>query len=443
MKGRCFPIVCIALTACGAHEPLDLRRYDEAERRFAAPSPRDETGATRDLLRKPELTLEEVLAIADGLNPSLASERKNVDLATAALWEARLYPNPALLLRIEDYRTEDGATTGKMERVAGLRFPIVLGGRIGAASTLADKEREIAAVQYVWRRREILGEVKRAFLRVLASRRNGELARGTRDIARNLRDVSDARFKAQAVPEMELLKAEVNLAKAEADLRLAEKDIAVSLKSLQALLGDADFPNEKFTGELFGRFSVPSLEALRGHVPGAHPLLEAAKMRRAAAELELDLAKAERIPDMAFEFTAGRDPEGDTILEGGLEIPLPIFNRNQAKIARAEIRIRKSELEIQVARNGLLVRLTEAYRTFVAAQERATIYRDEILPKAQKALDQTQEGYRLGKFGHLDLLDAQRTLADARFADAAVVAELNLAATELEMLAGIRLEPIR
>ena len=76
-------------------------------------------------------------------------------------------------------------------------------------------------------------------------------------------------------------------------------------------------------------------------------------------------------------------------------------------------------------------------------QDRAAIYQDEILPKAEKALSQTSEGYRLGKFGALDLLDAQRTFADAKVASLAALSDLNLAATELEKLTGTKLEPIR
>jgi cobalt-zinc-cadmium efflux system outer membrane protein len=85
----------------------------------------------------------------------------------------------------------------------------------------------------------------------------------------------------------------------------------------------------------------------------------------------------------------------------------------------------------------------ESYRTFGAAQDRVRVYQEEILPKAQKALDQTNEGYRLGKFGYLDVLDAQRTLADSTKALTAALADLNLAASDLETLTGMRLETVR
>jgi cobalt-zinc-cadmium efflux system outer membrane protein len=430
------------LAGCGAPpEPILIADLENGDRRFEAPSRPAERSLTQDLLAKDELSLLDVLAIADAMNPQLAIERKNIDLASAAIWEAKLYPNPSFLFSVEDYKVKDGF--GSSKRTAGFAVPIVVSGRIGAATALAEKDREVAALTFVWKRREILSDVKRAFASLMGSRRNVELTRETRDLAKAFHDVTNDRFKAQAIPEMELLKAAVQLAKSESDVRLAEKDLAVSLKALHSLMGNTDFPKEKFAGELYNRFVTPSFEALRGHIVAVHPLLEAATKAKEAAELNLSLAKAERMPDPSFEIRGGIDGERDALIEAGFSIPLPLFNRNQARIATAEIRIRQAELQIQVLRNDLTLRLTEAYKNFSAGQDRVAVYRDEILPKAQKALDQTTEGYKQGKFSYLDVLDAQRTLAEARIAYAVSLGDLNLSQVELEKLTGTRIEPVR
>lgn len=443
MKQLIFGLAAVGFVAgCStAPEPLSIYDLEKTDHRFEPSDRKPGCSVAEDLLKKEEFTLQDVLAIADAMNPQLAAERKNIDLATAAIWEAKLYPNPSFLLSIEDYKFKDGF--GRSKRTAGLFVPIVVSGRIGAATSLAEKDREVAAVNFVWRRREILSDVKRAFAALMASRRNVELTRETRDLAKAFHDVTNERFKAQAIPEMELLKAAVQLAKSESDLRLTEKDQAVSVKALQSLMGNADFPKEKFTGELYNRFTVPSFEALRGQVVTLHPLLEAATKAKEAAQLSLSLARTERVPDLNLEVLGGVDGERDGIIEAGFSVPLPLFNRNQGRIAIAEIRIRQAEDQIQVIRNDLTLRLTEAYKNFTAAQDRVAVYRDEILPKAQKALDQTTEGYRQGKFSYLDVLDSQRTMAEARIAYAVSLGDLNFASIELEKLTGTKIEPIR
>jgi len=434
------------LAACGAPAPLPHRDVELRDTRFAPASPPEGESAskTEEILRKQELTLDDVLLIADTHNPQLEIERKNIDLATAAIWDAKLYPNPSFVLELEDYRTRDGATIGRTQRTAGFNVPVVVGGRIEAATSLAEKEREAAAIHYVWLRREFLSGVKGAFVSVLAARRNAELSRQTRDIAKSLHEVTKARFETTppSIPEMELLKAAVSLAKAESDLKNAEKVEAVAVKTLHAAMGNIDFPIDRFAGELHTKFTIPSLEALRGQLTAGHPLIEEANRHLEASELALDLAEAQAIPDLGFEAVAGKDGEDATIVEGGFSIPLPIFDRNQGKIMAAEIRIRQSKLQLQSVQNGLVLGLTDAYKTLVAAQERVASYKDEILPKAEKALEQTNDGYKAGKFTYLDVLDAQRTLAEARVAYAAALTDLNLAASDLEKLTGSKLESI-
>jgi cobalt-zinc-cadmium efflux system outer membrane protein len=436
------PLLSAFCAGCGGPEPLGTLGLDESDRRFVSPPQVDPQPFVDTLLGKEFLTLEDVLAIADRMSPTLAVERKNIDLSTAEIWEAKLYPNPSITVEVEDYATQ-GGSLGHSHRTAGVRLPVVVGGRVGAATSLAEKNREVAAVQYVWKRRQLLTDVKKAFVSVLAAKRSAELMRETRDLAKTLHDVTQERFKAQAIPELDLLKAAVQLAATESNLKLTEKDLAVSVKSLHALMGNVDFPNEKFAGELHSRFTTPSLESLRGQVTAVHPLLEAAARSREAADLQLSLAKAEAIPDVGVAFSGGKGSDDESILEGGIEIPFPLFNRNQGRIHASETLIQRADLQMQAVRNDLILRLTAAYREFTAAQDRVVVYKEEILAKAQRALDQTHEGYKLGKFSQLDVLDSQRTLAEARTAYAAALHDLNKSAVELELITGTKLEPIR
>lgn len=449
----------VPLAGCrSAPAPLDPRSVEAGDHAFQPPAaaqapatdPAPDAGpaaprpaSAEELLRKEELTLAEVLAIVDARNPALAAARKGIDLATAQIWDARLYPNPSLELALEDFKTKDRRAFDHAKRLVGVGLPVVVSGRIAAATRVAEKEREIAAIDFVWRRREILTDAKRAFLRLLAARRNLELTRETRAIAADLQRVATERYQVAAIPLMEVLKADVNLARAETDVQVAAKDAAVALSALHALLGDNDLATERFAGILAARFDAPALDALRAAATVSHPLLESARLARESAELRLEQARTERIPDPELQVAVGQDGDGDSLAQAGVQVPLPLFNRNQGRIAAAEVKIRQAELELRAAENDLVRRLAESYREFVAAQERARAYGEEILPKAQQALELTHEGYRQGKFGYLDVLDAQRTLAEAKTAYTAALADLNLTVADLEKLAGARLTPAK
>lgn len=62
--------------------------------------------------------------------------------------------------------------------------------------------------------------------------------------------------------------------------------------------------------------------------------------------------------------------------------------------------------------------------------------RQEVLPGAQSAYAAAREGYRLGKFGFLDVLDAQRTLFGAKTQYLLAQADYHKAVAEVERLIG-------
>lgn len=417
-------VLIVSLASCGTVRDSDL----SGRLRESSPS------IPVQALKKEELNLEDVLAVADAMNPELGAAKKGIDISNALAHDAALYPNPFIGSTLEDYNRTAGF--GESKRTIRAGIPIVIGGRIGAKVAAAETERDIAVLDFLWKRREILTDAKKAFYEILAARQRREIAQQSLEFAKQFHELTEERFKLQTIPEMEYLKAAVNLAKAEIDLKTADKELAITTKRLQTLLGDTDF---KFKGQLSEKFVQPGFDALRGELSGTQPLLERATKQRELAEREIELLKSERLSDIEFEAAVGREND-DGIIEGGIVIPLPLINRNQAKIAAAECRRQQAALQIQATRNQLVAALAEAYGNFTNAQDRVTTYAGSILPKAQTALEQTNEGYRQGKFSQLDVLDAQRTLADARSAHLAALLDLNSSAAELEKIAGSRVE---
>ena len=428
-------LACL-LAACAATEPAGLDRVEEADWRFVEPPPSDRDANAAEIRTKPAWTLDAALQLADVANPELAAERRNIDLATAALWQAKLYPNPAFVYALEEWPPSRGLGDSKM--AAGVSLPLVVSDRIDAATRLAEADREIAAIEFLGRRRTLLSDVKRAFVRVLAAEAGLALAEETRDLARTLRETANERFVAQAVPEMEVLKATVSLARAEADLRVAQKERATAHRALLGLVGATERGDVRLVGELRTEYPPVDLAEAQQRMEESHPLLQAAAKRKEAAQRSLELERTKRWQDWDLDLLGGRSADAEFILEAGVRIPLPLADTNQAGIRSAEVRSVQADLELDAARNDLLPRVGEAYEAFMTARDVVEIFRSAVLPQATKAIEQTREGYRVGKFEYLDLLDAQRTLAEARVGYTTAVAELNESAATLEELTGMR-----
>ncbi|MBL9031618.1 MAG: TolC family protein [Phycisphaerae bacterium] len=84
----------------------------------------------------------------------------------------------------------------------------------------------------------------------------------------------------------------------------------------------------------------------------------------------------------------------------------------------------------------LLARLADAIGEHEAARTQWEALRDRIVPDAQRAIEQTGEGYRGGRASFLDLLDAQRTLVEARVAEAEFAGALAAARVRVAQIVG-------
>jgi outer membrane protein, heavy metal efflux system len=104
---------------------------------------------------------------------------------------------------------------------------------------------------------------------------------------------------------------------------------------------------------------------------------------------------------------------GFTVADVELGVPLPISNRNQGNILRAQAELTSARNEVRRVELQLRERLAETFELYHNAHRRAETYAGTILPNARKSLDLTIAGYREGEFAYLTMLTAQRTYYDA------------------------------
>lgn len=94
----------------------------------------------------------------------------------------------------------------------------------------------------------------------------------------------------------------------------------------------------------------------------------------------------------------------------GASISLPLFDKNRAGIQEAQSRLAKAHEERRAAQAQVAGALADAYAALATAYDEAATLRATVLPASQQAFEAVSEGYRLGRFGFLDVLESQRTL---------------------------------
>jgi cobalt-zinc-cadmium efflux system outer membrane protein len=122
----------------------------------------------------------------------------------------------------------------------------------------------------------------------------------------------------------------------------------------------------------------------------------------------------------------------------GFSIPLAINDRNQGAQLEALRRADQAQDELMALRAQLSEGLVRAYERASTAKGLVRTLELDILPGAQSAYGAATIGFELGKFTLLEVLDAQRTLFQARSQYVRALTEMNEAIATMRSIVGDR-----
>jgi len=104
----------------------------------------------------------------------------------------------------------------------------------------------------------------------------------------------------------------------------------------------------------------------------------------------------------------------DVILGPSLGIELPIFDQNQARIAKAQYAVLQARKTLEALNRAVTQRVRSAVDRAISAWHLMHMYRDQSIPLAQGNLDLSREAYRAGRASFLSVLEAQRFFLETR-----------------------------
>lgn len=426
-----------------------LSPLGEQARRTAQAS--DLAGLNRVLPPKPEatastvheagaLTLRDSLSLALQRNPELAAFGKERSAMEAALLQAGALPNPVLDISGDNLRNARKTEAG--DRTTTIQFGqlIELGGKRAARMRAAEAGRDLANWDYETKRIEILSLVAQRFVDVLTAQQRKGLADEALALARQVSDAAAKRVQAGKVSPVEETKARLAQAAAEVELEQAKREGVALRKALGALWANPNPSFEKAVGDMETITPLPPYEQLVERVRDNPELARwSSEIERRRAGVDAERAKA--VPDVTITAGVTRFSQfDDRAYIVGISVPLPLFNRNRGGILEAGRRLDKASDESHAAESRVLTELARAYQRLAAIDKEIGILRTILLPGAQSAFDAAAKGYRLGKFGFLDVLDAQRTLFQIRTQNLRALADHQRGVSEIERLVGGPLE---
>jgi cobalt-zinc-cadmium efflux system outer membrane protein len=384
------------------------------------------------------LTLADAIRIARENNPSLAVARQEAALAAADVLAARQRPNPLFEFESAGYNPSRSAgfLDGQEMRLL-FSQEVEVGGRRGARTRAATSGRAAAEARLADASRRLRHDVGRAYFALAGARADAVAAGAALEEIDRLIQVNRAKYEQGEISGGELRRLEVERMRFEEDARSAELLIRHATSQLRAMLGSSrlDLPVEPVEGLEVREPGPPSAGDLRSLALSSRPDVTALRRLQEQSRADAQLQQALRLPSPSLFGGYWRD-FGENGLVFGVSVPVPLFDRNAAGIARADTSARLADAQLREAETAVAVEVQQAADTVELSRRRVTSLEREYLGRAREARDAAAAAYQAGEAELIDYLDAQRAFRDVQRAHTRALLDLRLSLFELENAIG-------
>ncbi|MGE0392058.1 MAG: TolC family protein [Vicinamibacterales bacterium] len=403
------------------------------------------TPSARFVDRVRGITVDDAVQRALTREPALREVRSAVEATRGMRQQARLRPNPEVMVERRDAPAGMDAQT-----MAGIEWPLELGRR-QARIAVADRQVRVAELGVADRERRLAADVRSRYGAVLTGARVLDVLTEMAEVTRRQRDLAAARVEAGASPAVERDALDVELGRLDAEVFMQIGRVHASMAELRRLV--AAQPEDPL-------LLKDTLEEARGRVTGeataalangtGRPDVGEAEARVAVAEARVDQIRREARPELKvfggyMRMDSGFPQFGQTAtgaLEpvsgvfhyatGGLKITLP-FNRGQG-----EARAARAERAGAVAAVDAVKLAVESERSAARANLEGVRGASRVLEAtrttARRLLDVVGQSYELGRGTLADVLmerrryvEVERAYVEAMGAEYDAAVMLNLA----------------
>jgi cobalt-zinc-cadmium efflux system outer membrane protein len=301
----------------------------------------------------------------------------------------------------------------------------------------AQKATAIAQSQLADQERNLIFNLRNAFVQALQAKAVRDLAKENLAYFEHEFGISQDRFKAGDIARVDLDRLELQLPTYQSDLQTAEVNLRTAKIQLLQLLNDR-MPIEQFDVQGPFEFSeqIPAPEELRRIAMEERPDLKAAAQSVDKAQTDYKLAVANGSADPTFGIDFGRNPPIPVYMGVSVTIPLRIFDKNQGEKARTRVDITRSERLRDAAQAQVFSDVDSAYATILNTVTLLRPYKTRYLPTAGRVRDTIAFSYQRGQAALVDYLDAQRDYRAVQVSYLNLVGSYLSAASQLNLAVG-------
>jgi cobalt-zinc-cadmium efflux system outer membrane protein len=372
---------------------------------------------------------DEAIAIALWNNAQFQADLVTISIAHADVMDAGIVSNP--LLR---YLSPNAGIMASGYINFALDFLWQRPKRISAAKLEAER----VAANMLKSGFGLIRDVQISYADLQLARERAAILAESVQIRGEMSRLSNVRLRYGEISELEALTFRADSASA-VDLSIkANLDTIIQLNRFQTLLGLA--PDTTLNFELIRDTLLNQKITRKEYLDLAlsyQPELEAAKIAIESAGKRLGW---ERSRIIAFTGVLNYEhlPTGSgdskwmpNAFNPGIQVEVPIFNRNQGRIARVRAEMEQASFQYIALRQRVALDVTEAYNRYEENYKTYETWNSGVIPSLEEAVRLVQLTYERGDISYLPVLEALRQLINGKLRRAEIEAELRRSISQL------------
>lgn len=381
------------------------------------------------------LTLDQAINRLLGENLELRAQFIEIPLAEADILTASLRANPIFyadsqLIPYGKYTRERPG--GQTQYDVNISYPLDVSHKRRARTQVAVRAKRVLEAQYQDAARRSIDNLYTAYVDALAARQNVRYARASVEGLQKVLLVTQQLYEKDQANRADVNRVKVQVDSARIGLAEAEESLRRSGRIVGGLLNLPPLESESLEvrGTIRDAGAVPPpIDEMLGVALAARPDLVSFRLGVGRAEADVRLALANRFSDIyvlyqpyTFQDSAPQGLKSAHSWALGVTVPLPIYNRNQGGIRRAELNVEQTRVELAALERQVITEVRQAQTQYEVTRDAVRRIRDDLLPAARQVRDDTFRLYTAGEVNVVVYLDAQRDYNDVvkQYLDASV-----------------------
>jgi cobalt-zinc-cadmium efflux system outer membrane protein len=383
-----------------------------------------------------QVTVDQVLAIMNERSPRIAADRASIKVVEADRITAHTLPNPSI--SYGGTHLVSGLSTGALtQHQVVMDQPLLVGHQRQARESEADLNvsAERARVDEVLAHRKVA--VRQAFATLLSKQEQLDVSKQSLADLERVQLVVRGRAEAGERSKYDVARVDTETETLRVDIMNAEADVEDAAGQLATLLGLPGW-SPRALGSLNPADIPTEPDRLWDIATKQRPALVSLRQQQAASQGGIVLARRERLPIPVVSGGAQltNDVTGTSAFFG-LSVPLPVFDKNQGAIAKAEAQLDADTLAVTAELQEARADVERAAKALLARRDALARLEGGVVQRVPVLRQMAEDAYREGSGDILDLLDALRSQRAIQLSHVQQLESVKLAEENVRAVTGL------